>query len=144
MINNITCQRGSMISRLIVATGVIIACANVSAALAEDEAPLPPIRNFDIPTIEKLGRAMYEHDQLAWRATDILIDKRTQAGAEVDGLRGWVTGKIDGNDVVRFIRIGDHGPEALYDVTFPVVGEPTLTTPEKRELSAEELGQYDA
>jgi hypothetical protein len=40
-----------------------------SPAMAQD----PAIRQFDIPTLEKLGHDMYVQDQAAWHATDALM-----------------------------------------------------------------------
>jgi len=103
----------------------------------------PPIRTFDIPTMEKFGREIYAQDQLAWKATDLVIDKRTQNGARRDGLKGWITESTNGKDVVRFMHIAKQGPEVLYDVTF-AEGGPIFSIPANRTLSSDELAQYSA
>jgi hypothetical protein len=79
---------------------------------------LPPIRRFDIPTIEKLGRQMYEQDQEAWKATDILRAKHSDDELKAGNLHGWIVDPFLDRDVVRFIHDGANGPEAFYDVTF--------------------------
>ncbi len=131
-----------------------VTCGLLTAALmvlpslvegAQQPPPLPPIREFDIATVERLGRAIYEQDQFAWMASDVAVAKR--GGGQIlerDGLRGWITERRDGKDVVRFIRLGADGPEALYDVTFAQGAEPVFTTPTDRKLSESELGQYNA
>src|SRR5262245_55179298 len=77
----------------------------------------PPIREFDIPTIERLGREMYAQDQLAWVASDVLFARVNQGTAQREGVRGWITGTVDGKDIVRFIRRTSQGTEIAYDVT---------------------------
>jgi hypothetical protein len=110
-------------------------------ALAE---PPAPIRDFDLATIEKLGKAIYAQDKLAWIATDVLYAHRSEEATADEGIRGWITGTLDGHDRVRFIRIGEDGPEALYDVTFAGDGPPQFASPASRTLLPEERAQYDA
>jgi hypothetical protein len=109
------------------------------------EQPLPKIREFDIPTIERLGREIHAQDQLAWKATDVASAQRGgERGMRRDGMKGWITVSADGRDVVRMVRVTRGGPEALYDVTFPQGAEPVFSTPDSRTLSAEEIAQYNA
>src|ERR1051326_5553310 len=105
---------------------------------------LPPIRRFDIPTIEKLGRQMYEQDQEAWKATDILRAKHSDDELKAGNLHGWIVDPFLDRDVVRFIHDGANGPEAFYDVTFAKGAEPVLSEPQNRVLNSEELAQYSA
>jgi hypothetical protein len=105
---------------------------------------LPPIRAFDIPTIEWLGRAMYDQDQEAWKATDVLKAQHDESELKAAGLHGWIVESIAGQDVVRFVRESSGSPEAYYDVTFPKNSAPQLSTPPATVLSPEELGQYRA
>jgi hypothetical protein len=113
-------------------------------AWSEADANEKPIREFDIPTLEKLAQQMNAQDRLAWRATDVLVAHRTEAGVKADGVNGWITSQRDGRDVVRFIHVGDRGPEVLYDVAFPEGGEPTFAPPSDRTLSPDEIAQYAA
>src|SRR5262245_53404258 len=130
--------------------GVSLSCTHAAVEPAEPTEPTPanvepaPIREFDIPTIEKLGRAMYEQDRLAWIATDVLFAERTEEGAVEDGVRGWITSTVEGHDAVRFVRDGEEGPELLYDVVFAGDGPPLFSTPASRTLLPEELAQHDA
>lgn len=114
-----------------------------SAAMADD-APLPPIRQFDLATIEKLGRAMYDQDQEAWRATDLLEARYKRDDLRARGLAGWIVDSFPDRDVVRFVRAADAGPEPFYDVTFPKNGQPVLSEPAEHAFSPEERAQYDA
>src|SRR5205823_4782966 len=103
----------------IVACGVALFVMR-AAVLAADFPP--PIRQFDLPTIETLGRAMYEQDQEAWKATDILRAKLSDDQLKADKLHGWIADSFPDRDVVRFVRDGANGPEAYYDVIFPKNG----------------------
>jgi hypothetical protein len=130
----------------VAAAGLSISCAHdrldATAAPVANVAPAP-IRAFDLATIEKLGREIYQQDCLAFIATEVLFAQRTEQGPSDDGVRGWITGTTGGKDVVRFIRVGGAGPEALYDVTI-AEGPPTLTRPASAALSPEESAQYRA
>ena len=104
----------------------------------------PPIRDFDIATIERLGHEMYAQDQQAWKATDVLLARVPQDQARKDKLHGWITETRGARDLVRFIRDTDTGPEAYFDVSFAGVAPPFLSEPQNRALTPEELGQYNA
>jgi hypothetical protein len=126
------------------ASFIAAALVLVQGARTADEV-MVPIRAFDIATTERLGREIYEQDQLVWKASDVLVAKRTRTQRENDVLQpGWITGTIDGKPRVRFIGAGGAaGIEALYDIVFDGdVG--TMSTPSDKTLSAEELAQYDA
>ncbi len=136
------CMESSLARRFLIAGLLLIA---TGAEAAQRPQPLPKIREFDMPTVERLGREIYAQDQLAWVATDVALAKRGgERGLTRDGMRGWITETQDGKNVVRFIRLGDKGPEALYDVIFSEGTEPTLTTPADRALREDELAQYSA
>jgi hypothetical protein len=111
---------------------------------AAPEAP-PKIREFDIPTIERLGQEIYTQDQFAWKATDVARAQRGgERGMRRDGMKSWITESVDGKDVVRMIRVARGGPEALYDVTFAQGAEPIFSTPADRTLTPDEIAQYNA
>lgn len=103
-----------------------------------------PIRAFDIATMERLGREIYEQDQLAWKASDVVFAKRTASQRGSDGmLSGWITGSVDGKPRVRFVKAAGSGIEALYDVVFDG-GAGSFSMPSDKTLSAEDVAQYDA
>jgi hypothetical protein len=121
-----------------------VAAAMVSFGASADDAP---IRAFDIPTIERMGQAMYDQDQEAWKATDILTAQHSQAELQDGKARGWIVENFADHDLVRFIRDGANGPEAAYDVTFSKSGSKpggtgVLSEPQDRTLSAAELAQH--
>lgn len=113
--------------------GMAVALVLPMAAASEDEEAEPeraPIREFEVETLAELGRAIYEHDQLAWKATDALmaaVDRRT---LEKEGASGWVVDTTGKRPLVRFLRAAEDGDgvEAAYDVVFgkksPKLGEP--------------------
>lgn len=115
----------------------------MAMAVSADDAPAP-IREFDIPTIEKLGQQMYKQDQEAWKATDILFAAHKQSELVEQGLGGWIVVKGSDGDVVRFIRNGKNGPERFYDIAFPMSGSPVLAEPQDKTLLPEELAQQKA
>jgi len=103
----------------------------------------PRIRQFDIATLERLGREMYEQDQRALQATDVLFLEHSQAELNAAGFAGWVTSTINDAPAVRFVRLEGREPTALYDVLMPSDGEPTVAQP-KSALTAEETAQFRA
>jgi hypothetical protein len=104
----------------------------------------PPIREFDIPTIERFGKEMYAQDKLAWVATDVLTAKVSERTAQREGVRGWITDTVDGKDIVRFIRRTRQVTEIAYDVTFVPDVAPVLSIPADRTMTQAELAQYNA
>jgi len=114
------------------------------AAVAHSEDAPPPIREFDIPTIERLGREMYEQDQLAWKATDILFTKHSKDELRAQKQHGWTVDSFPDHQVVRFIRDTDLGPMLAYDVTFTAGQALTYSEPQSALLSGDELAQYNA
>lgn len=120
--------------------GVVFA---LSTAAAYD-LPSPAIRDFDIATIEKLGREIYEQDQWAWKATDVAFAQRSESERRADGLKGWITGFVDGSPRVRFVGGTGDKLEALYDVVFDAAGNAAFSIPADRTLSGEEIAQHDA
>lgn len=88
-----------------------LAAALVTACAAE--AHSQPIREFDLQTVERLGRAIYEHDLTAWRATDALLHDN-KAGrvsdAEMAKIRGYIVAGTPDESVVKFIAEGPEGP----------------------------------
>lgn len=109
-------------------------------AWSEDAA----IRQFDIVTVERLGRAIYDQDQLAWKATDVLFAQFPAAKLTADKLHGWIVATVDGQDIVRFIHDGTSGPEIYCEVRATPQGLSPCNAPQQTVLSADDLAQYDA
>jgi hypothetical protein len=110
---------------------------------ARDRDP-PPIRAFDLATIEKLGRDIYSQDQLAWKATDILMMHRTERVLSKEGMNGWIVSTTGNSEIVRFIKRGRRGPELLYDISFASGAGPEFSVPRDKALNADEVAQYNA
>ena len=104
--------------------------------------PATPIRAFDVPTVERLGAAIYRHDVAAARATDALLLVVPDPGGA--GVRGWVVNELSGGERVRFVRVGAAGPEAAYDVDVRPGAKPLVSTPTDRALTAPELAAFAA
>ncbi|HEX4636080.1 MAG TPA: hypothetical protein VH189_07840 [Rhizomicrobium sp.] len=101
------------------------------------------IRQFDVPTLEKLGHDMYLQDRAAWHASDALIAVHPQADLLKEKVRGWIVEDRPDGQLVRFIRTGDTGPEAAYDIS-NASGKPVVTAPQDRNLTGSEKAQYFA
>jgi hypothetical protein len=107
-------------------------------------APPPAIRSFDVPMLESLGQQIFYQDSEAARATDILFANKKQAELVSESVRGWIVDSAPAQDVVRFVRQGDSGLEAAYDIVFAAGAPPHLLVPENRALTDGEKGQFAA
>jgi hypothetical protein len=109
------------------------------AAARADDAP-PPIHDFDLATVERLGRAMQDQDRLAWTAADAMEARFSAAERSAQHVHGWI---VEGT-VVRVVRENAAGPDILCDVAF-TAGKPSpCVDPADRVLRGEELAQYRA
>lgn len=112
-------------------------------ATPAEDAP-PPIREFDVETIARLGRELHRVDQLAWVATDVLAAKVGFATYSKEGACGWVVETSGAEPVVRFLRKTGETIEAAYDIRFPATGSPVLEVPQDRVLTARQLARHVA
>jgi len=131
-------------NRSAIGFALVFGCLVQPFSSAHSADPSSSIRQFDIPTVEKLGQQIYLQDREAWRATDILFAAHSRESLVAQKAHGWIVDSFPDRDVVRFIRDGANGPEAAYDVTFPKNENGSLSEPENRALTADELGQYNA
>jgi hypothetical protein len=115
----------------------------LNVAARADDAP-PPIRQFDIPTIEKLGLDMYTQDQEVWKATDIMRAQHSDDDLRAQTYHGWIVETVTGKEVVRFIDDGANSPEAFCDVAFTPDPASACVAPQDRALNSVELAQYNA
>lgn len=105
-----------------------------------EESPLPPIREFDVATLSRLGREIYWQDQYSWHGTDAVMEKVGQAQMAAEKCCGWVVDTSGAEPLLRFVRkIGD-GEEAAYDVHFPKDAKPVVAVPENRALTEHQVG----
>jgi hypothetical protein len=107
------------------------------------EPPPSVIRQFDIPTLEKLGRDIYAQDQAAWHATDALSARLSREEFQREKIRGWIIVDRPEGPLVRFIRDGEAGPQAAYDITDPH-GRPVVSVPADRTLTDKEKALFAA
>ncbi len=87
---------------------------------------------------------MYDQDQFAWNATDMMRAERGEGWMQTQGGRGWIVDPLPDRNVVRFVHNGASGPELFYDVTFPASGAAQSSLPPSPTLSPDELAQYKA
>ncbi len=102
---------------------------------ASKDASLPPIREFDLDTLARLGRDIFRHDQMAWQATDIVMERIGLERLQAEGASGWVVDESGPLPMVRFLRRTGDRLEAACDVQFPLMGSPTLTIPKDRSIT---------
>jgi len=123
--------------------GYSFVLAALLAWSAHAQEPKSEIREFDIATLEELGRQMYVQDLAAWRGTDALMAKYSQATLQAEKVRGWIVVDKAEGPLVRFIRDGDAGPEAAYDINDPLE-RPVVSVPADRHLSETEKALFAA
>ncbi|MDP8916819.1 MAG: hypothetical protein M3M95_06415 [Pseudomonadota bacterium] len=117
--------------------------AAATPVLAQEPVQAPAaIRQFDLRTIERLGRGIHRQDVAAARATDALLKVAPDPAKE--GIVGWLVAEMGDSDRVRFLRNTEAGPEVAYDVDVPPRGAPLVSSPSSRALSAEERAAFAA
>jgi len=126
--------------KLPVSAFAVMVLAVASPTLAQ-QSDAPPIRDFDVETIERLGRDIYEQDRFAWVGTDALLAEIPQG--RLAGTIGWIVVERDGVDIVRFARGSASLPEPSFDVTFRGDAEPVVTAA-SGDFSEDELAMFRA
>lgn len=121
---------------------LIVAALTLSSTAAMAADGPPPIREFPIATLEKLGREMARQDAAAWVATDALRPHLADPAAA--GLRGWIVVDTPTGQRVRFLRDLGHGLEAGYDIDVTPNLKTKVSEPVDRTLSAEEIANFAA
>ncbi len=131
----------------------IIACLLITAmpcVAGSETNETPGIREFDLETIEELGRNIYERDMYAARATDILLKEVGKPEKlEEEKIRGWVVRQRKKTVLVRFIKQVGEGFAPAYDITFPSPGstgshDEGVLTKAAGTLSPDESAQFKA
>jgi len=86
------------------------------------------------------GQAMYDNDQAAWKATDIVLERTSKVSREK--IRGWIT--EPGEHGIRVVFVGEQDGHAvgLYEST-PSQADFVVDSP-ARTLDADELAQFTA
>ena len=119
---------------------LIIAAALSAQAGAADKTG---IRDFDLKTIEALGRQLYKQDQFAWHGSDALLDKFPEAGKFISG--GWITMPGEKTSKLYFLGEGEKGVTLSYVATFPAEGgAPTVEDVRGQPVPDDVLVRYHA
>lgn len=127
----------------ILALGLAFVALTVAgSARAQPAPPASAIREFDIATIETLGRLMYRQDAAAWAATDALLAKVKDPGKA--GIKGWIVEGVGDTQRVRFLRDAGAGLEVAYDIDVGPKGEAAVHDPVDRALAPEERAAFAA
>ena len=82
------------------------------------------IREFDIWTLEKLGNQISRQDEIAAKASDVVLE--TQPAAKALKLRGWITELGKDKDKVNIITETASGPCLAYTVSFAGSEKPVV------------------
>jgi hypothetical protein len=105
----------------------------------------PPIRDFDIKTIEMLGRQIFEQDTYAARATDILLgflgDPDELSKQQIGG---WIVVARDRHTFVRFAKNDGDSPRPAYDIMFESPKHGVLMVSKEEAFTESELAQFKA
>jgi hypothetical protein len=82
------------------------------------------IREFKIRTLEKLGNEISRRDEIAAKASDVVLE--TQPAAKALKLRGWISELGKGEDKVHLITETASGPCLAYTVLFSKSKKPVV------------------
>jgi len=122
---------------------ILVLCMGTFRIIYASEDSSPDIRQFPPETIERLGRELYQRDQLAWKATDAL--QAAYPESKSMALQGWITvlGEVP---KVYFIRKapGESTFELAYRVIFDPQGEVTVTPRLGEALPSEVARRFQA
>lgn len=93
-------------------------CLKVSYAqnLMDQEKDLSPVEDIPIALAQERGTRIYQKDQYAWKASDILF---ADPNLDVSRLRGWVTEIYDDSASTYYVGVRDDGSYFVnYQVDF--------------------------
>jgi hypothetical protein len=116
--------------------GILTLLLSVSAAFASE------IREFSVPTLERLGNELYRRDAIAARASDVVL--KTQPAARALKARGWITQLRKDGNMVYFIAETASGPCLSYTVTFHGAAQPEVQDRRGRALPPNVALRYKA
>lgn len=119
-----------------------IAAAVAVLALAASSGAASEIREFDVPTLERLGRELSRRDGIAARATDLVLKEYPIARSLK--MRGWITELRKTGDAVHFIVETPSGPSLAYTVSFRGSGKPEVQDMRRQSLPDQIAVRYKA
>jgi hypothetical protein len=117
-------------------TAVLLAILILTGRLVASE-----IREFDIPTLEKLGNELSHRDKIAAKASDLVFDQHPDF-RDVSP-QGWITDLHKDGDIVYWLREAKDGVAPAYKVTFSGAS-PTVEDIHNAKLPAEIALRYKA
>jgi len=82
------------------------------------------IREFNLPTLEKLGNELSHRDEIAAKASDLVFEKHPEFKNVTP--QGWITDLHRYGDVVYFIIEANDAIAPAYKVIFPREGSPQV------------------
>lgn len=114
----------------------------IASITANADGDAPSIREFDVKTIESLGKVMHQYDLAAAHATDILF----QQGLDLRSypVAGWVVTQDKDGVLVTFVGKTDKGERGLFDIRPNASAEHQFRLSQKRELTPQEAAQFRA
>jgi hypothetical protein len=101
-----------------------VALALLASLVFAGDGVASEIREFDTPTLEKLGNEISRQDELAARADEVV--KATHPAARALKMRGWITELGSGGDTVYLIAETASGLCLAYTATFHDKGKPQI------------------
>jgi len=100
------------------------------------------IREFDVATLERLGRELSRRDEIAARASDLVL--KDYPVARSLKMRGWVTELKNTGGAVHFIAETPSGPTIAYTVNSPLSSKPEVQDMRGQLLPADVAVRYKA
>jgi hypothetical protein len=100
--------------------GLLLAVLSALPTWAQE----PKIREFDLPTIEALGKELYRRDHMASEGTDLMLARHPEARQQP--VKGWVSTVGGEASVVFFLQERDDRLSLAYTVTFPREAAPVV------------------
>jgi hypothetical protein len=100
------------------------------------------IREFDVPTLERLGNELSHRDEIAARAADIAAEHYPEW--KKISPQWWITELRKGADSVYLIDARKPQPAVAYKVIFPKSGSPSILDAHHQPLSPEIAVRYQA
>jgi hypothetical protein len=115
---------------------IILLLLAAAAAFASE------IREFSIPTLERLGNELSHRDEIPAKASDLVWAQHPDF--KNVSPQGWVTDLHRDGDLVYFIAETNTGLSAAYKVTFPHRGSPRVEDIHNTDLPAKIAVRYKA
>jgi hypothetical protein len=119
-----------------IVAAVILSVISISSAVASE------IREFDIPTLERLGNELSHRDDIASRAADLTAERYPEWTKVTP--QWWISDLRTDADTVYLIAGTKSGPAPAYKVLFPKDGSPAVQDIHGQSLSPEIALRYKA